>query len=64
MERAAWKKARLKTATRDDFQLIKQDMGCGEIMWAASLYGCTDIAWFVRKADAQLFISAWPVKEK
>jgi hypothetical protein len=56
-------KDRLSTARPGDFQIVKLDGDAGKIRWAVSLYGCTDIAWFLRKADAELFVTAWGADE-
>lgn len=51
-------KNQLKTATQDDFYLV---VGDDPYPYAASLFGCYDIALFKRKADCERFIKTFPV---
>lgn len=54
-----WVKRQLRNATRADFQIVD---GCSPFPYAASFYGCYDLAHFKRKADCERFINAFPAQ--
>ena len=61
MKTTDWK-AKLKDATQQDLTLLKLDEDCGDIKWAVSIHSSCEFAWFLRKADAEKFISSFPVR--
>ena len=53
-------KKRLKNAIQADFQIVNVSNEIDTYPYAVSWAGCTDIALFQRKADAQKFIKTFP----